>query len=205
MLRDGAGETEPASLNRLLATRAEALAIAALAPASQRLVALDFDANRDVIINGGLNRFRYLHFATHAYVDHQYPQLSGLALTQVDQQGRAQAGYLRLNDIYQLGLNADLAVLSACRTGLGKPLLGEGLIGLTRGFMYAGVPRVMVSLWDVPDRETAQLMKLFYRNLLTRRLTPGAALRNAQMQMWQQAESSAPFFWAAFILQGDPE
>ncbi|NOT61807.1 MAG: CHAT domain-containing protein, partial [Acidobacteria bacterium] len=110
-----------------------------------------------------------------------------------------------LNDIYQLGLNADLAVLSACRTGLGKPLPGEGFIGLTRGFMYAGVPRVMVSLWDVPDRETAQLMKLFYRNLLTRRLAPSAALRNAQMQMLKQAESNAPFFWAAFTLQGDPE
>jgi CHAT domain-containing protein len=95
--------------------------------------------------------------------------------------------------------------LGACRTGLGKQLRGEGMLGLTRGFIYAGSPRVVVSLWDVPDRETAQLMQSFYRNLLRLKLPVGEALRRAQVEMWKRAGSNAPFFWAAFSLQGDPE
>jgi CHAT domain-containing protein len=156
-------------------------------------------------MNGGLSDYRYLHFATHAYVDDVFPGLSWLALSQVDREGQEQPGYLRLNDIYRLQLNADLVVLGACRTGLGKQLRGEGMIGLSRGFIYAGVPRVVVSLWDVPDQETAQLMQSFYRNLLKQKLPVGAALRQAQVEMWERAESNAPFFWAAFSLQGDPE
>jgi CHAT domain-containing protein len=138
-------------------------------------------------------------------VDDVLPGLSWLALSQVDRNGQEQPGYLRLNDIYQLRLNADLVTLGACRTGLGKQLRGEGLIGLTRGFIYAGAPRVMVSLWEVPDRETAQLMQSFYRNLLKQKLPVGAALRKAQVEMWERTGSNAPFFWAAFSLQGDPE
>jgi CHAT domain-containing protein/tetratricopeptide (TPR) repeat protein len=204
VMRDLGGVAESGALNRLPGSRDEAQAIARLAP-ERSLVALDFDANRQMVMSGALSDYRYLHFATHAYVDDLFPGLSWLALSQVDRQGREQPGYLRLNDVYRLRLNADLVVLGACRTGLGKQLRGEGMIGLTRGFIYAGVPRVMVSLWDVPDRETAQLMQSFYRNLLKQKLPVGEALRRAQVEMWERAESNAPFFWAAFSLQGDPE
>jgi CHAT domain-containing protein len=203
-LRDIGGMEEIGALDRLPATRDEAQAIARLAP-ERSLVALDFEANRQMVMSGALSDYRYLHFATHAYVDDVFPGLSWLALSKVDRKGQEQPGYLRLNDIYQLRLNADLVTLGACRTGLGKQLRGEGMIGLTRGFIYAGAPRVMVSLWDVPDRETAQLMQSFYRNLLKQKMPVGAALRRAQVEMWERAESSAPFFWAAFSLQGDPE
>jgi CHAT domain-containing protein len=211
----GASDLEPAlravgevaesgALSRLPASRDEARAIARLAP-ERSLIALDFDANRQMVMNGGLSDYRYLHFATHAYVDDVFPGLSWLALSQVDRNGREQPGYLRLNDIYQLRLNADLVTLGACRTGLGKQLRGEGMIGLTRGFIYAGAPSVVVSLWDVPDRETAQLMQSLYRNLLKQKLPVSEALRRAQVEMWEQGRPNAPFFWAAFSLQGDPE
>jgi CHAT domain-containing protein/tetratricopeptide (TPR) repeat protein len=203
-LRDIGGVAEIAALSRLPASRDEAQAIAKLAP-ERSLIALDFDASRQMVMNGALSDYRYLHFATHAYVDDVFPGLSWLALSQVDRKGQEQPGYLRLNDIYQLRLNADMVTLGACRTGLGKQLRGEGMIGLTRGFIYAGAPRVMVSLWDVPDRETAHLMQSFYRNLLMQKMPVGAALRRAQVEMWERAESNAPFFWAAFSLQGDPE
>src|SRR5262245_28874851 len=204
VLRDLGGVAESGALDRLPASRDEALAIAKLAP-ERSLAALDFDANRQMVTSGALSDYRYLHFATHAYVDDVFPGLSWLALSQVDRKGQEQPGYLRLNDIYQLRLNADLVTLGACRTGLGKQLRGEGMIGLTRGFLYAGAPRVMVSLWDVPDLETAQLMQSFYRNLLKQKLPVGAALRRAQVEMLESAGANAPFFWAAFSLQGDPE
>jgi CHAT domain-containing protein len=203
-LRDLGGVAETGALSRLPASRDEAQAIAKLAP-ERSLIALDFDANRQLVMSGKLSDYRYLHFATHAYVDDVFPGLSWMALSQVDRKGQEQPGYLRLNDIYQLRLNVDLVVLGGCRTGLGKQWRGEGMIGLTRGFIYAGAPRVMVSLWDVPDRETALLMQSFYRNLLKQKLPVSDALRQAQVEMWERAESNAPFFWAAFSLQGDPE
>ncbi|MDX2030714.1 MAG: CHAT domain-containing protein [Blastocatellia bacterium] len=203
--RDLRGDADPVALKRLPASRDEALAIADLVPAEKRLIALDFDASREKVLSGAVSQFRYLHFATHARVDDQYPQLSWLALSLVDRQGREQHGRLWLNDIYRLRLGADLVVLGACRTGLGKQLRGEGMIGMSRSFIYAGAPRVLVSLWAVPDRETAQLMELFYHNLLKRRLPVNEALRQAQVEMWKQPKSKAPYFWAAFALQGDPE
>jgi CHAT domain-containing protein/tetratricopeptide (TPR) repeat protein len=202
-LRDAGGEAELSDLIRLPASRAEAQAIARIAP-SKSLIALDFEASRETVMGEVLSNYRYLHFATHAYVDDVYPGLSWLALSQVDRKGQEQSGYLRLNDIYQLRLNADLVVLGACRTGLGKQLRGEGIIGLTRGFMYAGVPQVMVSLWDVPDRETVQLMTAFYQHVLKMKLPPGESLRKAQVKMWKNGQTRTPFFWAAFTLQGDP-
>jgi CHAT domain-containing protein/tetratricopeptide (TPR) repeat protein len=202
-LRGHSGMLRTGPLDRLPATRDEAYAIARLAP-ERSLIALDFDANRQMVMSGALSDYRYLHFATHAFVDDVFPGLSWLALSRVDRKGQEQPGYLQLNDIYRLRLNADLVVLGACRTGLGKQLRGEGMIGLTRGFLYAGAPRIMVSLWDVPDQKTAQLMQSFYRNLLKQKQPASEALRRAQMEMWEQAGSNAPFFWAAFSLQGDP-
>jgi CHAT domain-containing protein len=202
-LRGHSGILRSGALDRLPASRDEAYAIARLA-SERSLIKLDFDANRQMVMSGALSDYRYLHFATHAYVDDMFPGLSWLALSTVDRNGREQPGYLQLNDIYRLRLNADLVVLGACRTGLGKQLRGEGMIGLTRGFIYAGAPRVVVSLWDVPDQETSQLMQSFYRNLLKQKLPIAEALRRAQIEMWESAGTNAPFFWAAFSLQGDP-
>jgi CHAT domain-containing protein len=123
-------------------------------------------------------------------------------LSLFDQNGRPQEGFVRLHDIYNLRLSADLVVLSACNTGLGKDVKGEGLIGLTRGFMYAGAGGVAASLWKVDDDATAELMKHFYEGMFQRGLTPAAALREAQLGMWKQKRWHAPYYWAAFVLQG---
>jgi CHAT domain-containing protein len=144
-----------------------------------------------------------VHFATHAILNSEHPELSGIVLSLVDERGQPTNGFLRLNEIYNLKLPADLVVLSACQTGLGKEIRGEGLIGLTRGFMYAGAPRVVASLWKVDDAATAELMKRFYRGMLRDDLRPAAALRAAKVEMWKQKRWNAPFFWAAFEFQGE--
>ena len=104
-----------------------------------------------------------MHFATHGLLDSEHPDLSGLVLSLVDEKGTPQDGFLRLHEIYNLRLPVDLVVLSACQTALGREIRGEGLVGLTRGFMYAGAARVVASLWQVDDESTAELMKRFYR------------------------------------------
>lgn len=191
-------------LPRLLGTRREARAILALAPSRARREALDFEASRQTAISGALGGFQVVHFATHALINNQYPELSGLVLSLVDADGRAQDGFLRLNDIYNLRLPAELVVLSACRTGVGKEMRGEGLVGLTRGFMYAGAPRVITSLWQVDDAGTSELMSRFYRALLAGNgVSPAAALRQAQIEMWRHTDWQSPYYWAAFALQGE--
>jgi CHAT domain-containing protein len=124
-------------------------------------------------------------------------------LSLVDQSGQPQDGFLSLSEIYNLRLNTDLVVLSACQTGLGRQVRGEGLVGLTRGFMYAGSPRVVASLWAVGDRATAELMRRFYTAMLKRKLPPAAALRAAQLSMMREARWSAPQEWAGFVFQGE--
>lgn len=147
--------------------------------------------------------YRVLHFATHAFLDSNHPELSGIVLSMVDRQGRPQDGFLHLHEIYNLKLNADLVVLSACRTALGREVRSEGLVGLTRGFMYAGAPQVLASLWDVRDRSTAELMRRFYEALLRRGRPPGAALREAQLSMLRDPRWSNPYYWAAFVMEGE--
>ena len=127
-----------------------------------------------------------LHFATHGLANNRLPELSGLVLSLVDKRGNPQDGYLRLTDIYSLRLSADLVVLNACGTALGKEIAGEGLVGLTRGFMYAGASRVLASLWQVDDESTAELMKVFYRNVLSEKMSYAAALRRAQLEISSQ-------------------
>jgi CHAT domain-containing protein len=191
-------------LPRLLNTRREAAGILALAPESERRQALDFEASRATATGAELAQYRMIHFATHGFLNSERPSLSGIALSLFDEQGRRQDGFLRLMDIYNLKLPAELVVLSACQTGLGQEIRGEGLIGLTRGFMYAGAPRVVASLWQVDDRATAELMKRFYQGMLGgERLRPAAALRAAQVAMWRQAQWRDPYYWAAFVLQGE--
>jgi CHAT domain-containing protein/tetratricopeptide (TPR) repeat protein len=197
---DGAGVPDE-GLERLPSTRAEAEAIRDLAPDGQVWLGLGLDANRDAVLSGRLHDYRVIHFATHATADSRNPELSGLFLSQVDAEGRPQEGFLGLSDIYQLDLEADLVVLSGCRTALGKEVRGEGVMGLTRGFLYAGVPQVVASLWRVQDRATAELMTRFYRAMWHDGLPPVAALHEAQK--WIRQRYRDPYFWAGFVLQGD--
>jgi CHAT domain-containing protein len=198
-------DTEPGKLTirRLLYTRQEANEILSVAPNGANFKALDFNASRATATGVDLSKYRYVHFATHGYLDSERPDLSAIVLSLVDREGKPQDGFLRAHDIYNLNLPAELVVLSACQTGLGKDIKGEGLVGLTRGFMYAGARRVVVSLWNVNDKATAELMQHFYRGMLRENLTPAAALRKAQTQLAQQKQWRSPYFWAAFVLQGD--
>jgi len=190
-------------LERLRAAGDEAERIAALAPKAQVLKAVGLNANKARAGGPELSRYRILHFATHALVNSRYPELSGIVLSLVDEAGRPQDGFFRLHEIYNLAprLGADLVVLSACQTALGREIKGEGLVGLTRGFMYVGAPRVVASLWRVDDQATAELMGLFYEGMLKRGLPAPRALKEAQMRM--AARRPSPYYWAAFTLQGE--
>jgi len=188
---------------RLAFSRQEAESIIALTPGGAGLKATDFSASRTLVLSRQLSQYRILHFATHGLLNSERPELSGLVFSLIDQEGKPQDGFLRLHEIYNLQLNADLVVLSACETGLGKEIKGEGLIGLTRGFMYSGAPRVIASLWNVDDLATAELMKLFYQRMLKDGLPAGAALRAAQLELSRQKRWASPYFWAGFVLHGE--
>ena len=203
-LRLGAANASaPLQLTRLNHTRSEALAIASLVPADSKLLALGFEANRQLATGADLSQYRIVHFATHGWLDAATPDLSAVVLSLVDKKSKPQNGFLRLHEIYNLNLPAELVVLSACETGIGKEVKGEGLISLTRGFMYAGARRVLVSLWPVDDPATAELMKRFYRGMLKENLAPSVALKKAQIEMRKQPRWRSPYFWAGFVLQGE--
>jgi CHAT domain-containing protein len=190
-------------INRLRFTRREAERLMALAPAGAAMEALDFEASRATATSERLGQYRYVHFATHGLADSERPELSTIVLSLYDEQGRPQDGFLRAHEVYNLDLPAELVTLSACETGLGKLTRGEGLVNLTRGFMYAGAARVVVSLWSVSDRATAELMEKFYRRMLVEGRRPAAALQSAQAEMWRDKRWEAPYYWAAFTLQGE--
>ena len=196
-------ELNEIEIPRLPGTQTEVQFLKQLIPASNLFVASGFQANRQTLMETDLSQFQIVHFATHGYVSSEHPENSGLIFALRNEQGEKINGFLPLADVYQLKLNADLVVLSACETGLGKVLLGEGLVGMTRGFMYAGTRRVVVSLWAVSDRGTAALMKRFYRRMLTRQESPAAALRGAQLELLRQTKYKSPFYWAPFVIQGD--
>jgi CHAT domain-containing protein len=192
------------SLVRLAFSRREAAGILNAVPAGEAIQALDFEASRKTATGPQLSQYRVIHFATHGILDSAHPELSGIVLSLVDPNGVPQDGFLRLHDLYNLNLPAELIVLSACQTGLGKDIKGEGLVGLTRGFMYAGAARVVASLWKVDDAATAELMKEFYRGMFgNQHLSPSAALQNAQKTLSRQKQWASPYYWAAFVLQGD--
>lgn len=172
-------------------------------------IAATKDALGDVYTQNGqyaiaLTHYRsaYEHFATHGLLNAERPQFTGLILSLV---GEASGdGFLRANEIFNFRLGSPLVMLSACETGLGREKRGEGVIGLTRAFMYAGAPTVGVSLWSVSDRSTAQLMTDFYKGLFTNKgRPPSGAMREAQLKMISASRYSAPFFWAPFVLVGD--
>ena len=191
------------SFVRLRFTREEANEITRLASSDKRFEALDFAASRANATSAALGQYQIVHFATHGLINNRHPELSGIVLSLVDEKGQAQNGFLRLYEIYNLKLGADLVVLSACQTAVGQEIRGEGLLGLTRGFMYAGAPRVVATLWQVDDRATSELMKRFYQKMLGEGLRPAAALKAAQVSMQSDKRWSSPHFWAAFTLHGE--
>jgi CHAT domain-containing protein len=199
----GSSRGAPFRVSRLAATRLEGDAIFAAAGEGMALKRTDFEASRATAMSPDLAQYRVVHFATHAVFDNDNPGLSGIMLSMFDERGRMQDGFLRLHDIYGLDLPAELVVLSACNTALGRQVSGEGLVGIVRGFMYAGAKRVVASLWKVDDEATGEMMRRFYTGMIEDKLSPAAALREAQLAMWRQPRWRAPFYWAAFGLQGE--
>ncbi|XZN92274.1 MAG: CHAT domain-containing protein [Microcoleus sp.] len=190
-------------LSRLKFTRQEAQIIQGLVAGNSSTQSFDFAASRATATRPNLSQYKIIHFATHGLANSAHPELSGVILSLVDEKGNPLNGFLRLTDIFNLKLAAELVVLSACQTGLGQNIQGEGMVGLTRGFMYAGAQRVVVSLWSVDDEGTATLMSNFYQGMLQKGLTPAAALRGAQLELWKQEKWHSPYYWAAFTLQGE--
>ncbi len=199
----GASTAAAPAIPRLPYTRQEAEQILKVARTGNTLRAFGYEANRAAALDGRLAAYRYLHFATHGFLDTERPSLSALVLSQVNERGEPQEGFLRVGDIYNTRIGADLVVLSACETGLGKEVRGEGLMGLTRAFLYAGSPRVVVSLWNVNDRATAGLMSAFYRKMWRDGRSATAALREAQREMRKSKQWAAPYYWAAFVQHGE--
>ena len=205
-LRDGElkGDAyDPAAVRPLFYNKQEMAYLRRAASAEETFVAEGFDASRERLRGTDLAQFSIVHFATHGFLDPARPENSGLVLSTVDRDGRPQDGFVGLQDVYGLRAPVELVVLSACSTALGKEVRGEGLIGLTRGFMYAGASSVLASLWKVDDEATAELMKRFYGNLLERGMTPAEALRAAQNSIRQEPQWRAPYYWAGFTLQGE--
>ena len=201
-LDDSGITSSDGAIPRLPASRDEANAIISSTPWGSGFKATGFGASRATAMNPKLANYRIIHFATHGLLSRQHPELSGIVLSLVDKNGNAQDGFLRLHDIYNLKLPVELVVLSACNTGLGKDVRGEGLIGLTRGFMYAGALSVVASLWKVDDEATAELMRHFYKFMLRDNFSPAAALREAQLELRKQKRWQSPYYWSGFIIQG---
>ncbi|NEP03606.1 MAG: CHAT domain-containing protein, partial [Okeania sp. SIO4D6] len=191
------------SFSRLEGTRQEAEAILALVPDNLEQLSLDFDANRESAINPNLSQYQIVHLATHGLLNETQPELSGLVLSLYDKTGKGKPGFLQLNDIFNLEMPAELVVLSACETGVGEEIRGEGLVSLTRGFMYAGAKIVVVSLWSVADNSTAQLMENYYQKILETGKNPVESMRETQLEMLNSSNWKAPYYWAAFVVQGE--
>ncbi|MGH8194900.1 MAG: CHAT domain-containing protein [Woeseiaceae bacterium] len=202
-LQRAAARTGRDQFPRLPGTRAESDAIRDVAGDRFVTTMLDTRANLDAVVDGSLNGFRIIHFATHGILDADVPALSGLVLSGISADGLPRAQFLRAQDIALLRLQADLVVLSACETALGRTVRGEGVDGLTRAFFYAGAKQVVSSLWQVPDRATVELMRRFYREMLQNGKVPVDALRLAQLQVRSDRRWRAPYYWAAFIVHGD--
>ena len=206
----GSATMQGLPLARLTGTRNEAEQIVKLAKTSgtQADVWLDLDASEDNLDARDVSKYRVLHIATHGLLNAERPQFTGLVLSLIG--NKSEDGFLRTDEVFNLRLGSPLVMLSACETGLGKEKRGEGVMGLTRAFMYAGAPTVGVSLWSVADKSTADLMTDFYKRLLATPpsasgggVSASAAMRDAQLAMITGKKYSAPFYWAPFVLVGD--
>ena len=196
------GVFDPTQLPNLFFSRRELRLIEELLGDEAELY-MDHDASRQNLLKADLSGFRILHMVTHGVFDANQPELSGLMLSLVDANKQRLDGFVGLADIYKLNAPLDLVVLSACDSALGANVRGEGLIGVTRGFMYAGASSVVASYWKVNDEAGAELMKHFYANMLQHNMTPPAALRAAQNHIRQRPEWRSPYYWAGFTFQGD--
>ena len=202
-LERAARDFDPGTLHRLTNSRLEAETIAGLVPKNESFVGLDFDAAKTTAMGEDIAGARIVHLATHGLLNAVHPRLSGLVLSLVDEQGRPMDGFLRMLEVYDLELKADLVVLSSCLTALGKEVRGEGLVGLTSAFMYAGSNSVVASLWKVDDAATAMLMRHFYEGIFIENLSYASALRRAKRMLAQDARYRSEYYWAAFVLQGE--
>lgn len=193
----------PLHIPRLPSTLREAKAIMEFVAPGDGVITTGFEATKQTFVSDRLRDYRILHVATHGLLNIEHPDLSGVLLSMVDEHGQNVNGFLRMHDIYSLDLSADLVVLSACRTGLGKNVHGEGIVGLPSGFMYSGAKTVVASLWKVDDNATAEFMTYFYAAMLRDGAPPATALRSAKLEMQKQPQWREPFYWAGFILQGE--
>lgn len=191
------------SLPRLPWSREEAETIRGLAPHHDVVELLGFQANARVWRRADLPTFGLIHVEAHTRIDNSRPELSGVILSQVRPDGSSENGLLRLHDVYDLHLRARLVVLSACETSFGKEMEGEGLVTLSRGFLYAGARSVIGALWSVDDQGTAQFMEHFYGAMWSRGLSPAQALLNTRRWMMGEPRWAAPYYWAAFTISGD--
>ncbi|HEX5702282.1 MAG TPA: CHAT domain-containing protein [Pyrinomonadaceae bacterium] len=201
--KEDTGLSSGLDIPRLPGTRREAEQIVAMVPENERRLALDFTANREAATSAELAQYRYVHLSTHGLLNSVHPELSGLVFSLVNERGEPQDGFLLAHEIFNLKIPAEAVVLSACETGIGKDIKGEGLVSLTRGFMYAGSPRVVVSLWGVSDSATTELMVRFYQGMLKEGRPPAAALRAAQLSVMSDKRWASPYYWAPFVLQGE--
>ncbi len=194
---------DPSVIKPLFHAKRELAYLREAASGGEIFVASEAAATREQLLSMDLTQYAILHFATHGLLDTKRPENSGLVLSTVNRKRQAQNGFVGLQDIYGLRAPVNLVVLSACQTALGKDVRGEGLMGLTRGFMYAGASSVVASLWKVDDEATSELMRQFYTNMLQKEMTPAAALREAQNSIRQRPEWQSPYYWAGFTLQGE--
>jgi CHAT domain-containing protein/tetratricopeptide (TPR) repeat protein len=201
----GGAPADGMQLARLPFSRREAMAVAALAPPGQASIRLDFDASREALAGGALADYRILHISTHGVTTRSADPRPALVFSRVRKNGATTPGMVFPDQIAALRLNADLVVLSACRTASGAAVRGEGIMSLTRSFFYAGATRVAATLWRVDDEATAELMSRFLGAFLrTPSGAAAAALRRAQLAVRSQARWRHPYFWAGVVLQGEP-
>jgi CHAT domain-containing protein len=191
------------SLVRLDASKTEADSIIEILGNTNADNFSGFSANRDRLLETNAADYKILHFATHGLIDESRPELSGIILSRFDENGQQLDEFFRLHDIYGMNLKSDLVVLSACNTGIGKQVRGEGLMSLNNAFLSVGAKSVMSSLWKVEDGATLELMKNFYEAMANERLSPSKALQKAQIKMQKSNRYNSPFYWAAFTVQGD--
>jgi CHAT domain-containing protein/Tfp pilus assembly protein PilF len=199
-----ATEASMTHLPRLEASRQEAMTIAGLGDKQNTLLRLDFDASLDAFRNLDWKNISVAHFAVHALMDTSHPAFSGLVFSMVGPSGTGRDGVLWLNDIYSFHLPLNLVVLSGCRTANGHEVPSEGITGLARAFLFSGAKQVIGSLWSVEDNRTSLLMQGFYTNYRRNHSPSAQALRAAQMQLAASPETSAPYYWAGFTIQGAP-
>ena len=182
-------------------TGEEVEAIGALFEPGRRTLLLQNEARETRVREPGfLGRYRWLHFATHGLVDERRPERSSLALAFPED--ASEDGFLQASEIYGLNLDADLVVLSACETGLGKTVRGEGVLGLPRAFLFAGAKSVVVSMWSVSDRSTSKYMQEAYRQMVRQNKAPAEAMMRARDTLRRSPEFAHPFYWAPFVLIG---